>query len=586
MLASLMNKIKELPDVYYVYAAFILILFITFIVFVVVNNRLNKRDLLTKEKEAVKDIYILELLFDNDLVRIYSKKNYKKIYTYTVDQMLDLIQYNDLEEWKNWVSNIKKGRIHEASHLIIRILNPSNSKISIVRITFEQFNKDKKAIYCNFEIINIDHKTNSLSIPNLINPNDFKKNIVEYISDKKAPIGVFMIFELTTVKSIMKRYGNTISNECLFEMMRRFKDLIDDSTYISYFGMNSFYIYKKGITTRHDSIEFMKNIYDRVGVEPISVNKYVITPHFNVGISIFGEYTFDANELIKNAKLALAQGNNKFERIKYGYYDYVNESVNIKYRQNAEKLRQLISGKEIDIKFEPLVSLSSLSIYGFYARFDHSFNEEDGYQTYLQIARTLNLKDELITKFLITMLDKCVKHMSRRARVFFKLNVDDLELVKNIILSNQEYMRLKIVFVIDYEQLLKEENANIVRNVYEELMHNSLIDFAVIADENMITVYSSVLSLCTYIILDEFMISNIEVDDLKKITADNIIDNTTAFSGVQFIARGVKKYEQALVLQQMGIVAISGSYILEPTSDMTNNGFLKNRTIQRLYEHE
>ncbi len=586
MLASLVNKIKELSDVYYVYIVFIFVLFIAFIIFVIVNNRLNKRDLLTKEKEAVKDIYILELLYDNGLVRIYSKKNYTKIYTYTINQMLDLIQYSDLTEWKSWIENVKKGKIHEKSHIIIRIVNPANSKISITRITFEQYNKDKKAIYCNFELINIDHKTNSLNIPNLINPTEFKKNIVEYISDKKAPIGVFMIFELITVKSIMKRYGNTISNECLFEIMRRFKDLIDDSTYISYFGMNSFYIYKKGITTRYDSIEFMKNIYNRVGAEAISINKYVISPHFNVGISIFGEYTFDVNELMKNAKLALSQGNSKFERIKYGYYDYVNESVNIKYRQNAEKLRQLISGKEIDIKFEPMVSLSSLSIYGFYARFDYSFNEEDGYQTYLQIAKTLNLKDEFITKLLITMLDKCAKSMPKRSRVFFKVNVEDLELVKNIILSNQEYMRLKIVFVIDYEQLLKEENAVIVRNVYEELIHNSLIDFAVIADENMITVYSNVLSLCSYIILDEFMISNIEVDDLKKITADNIIENTTAFSGVQFIARGVKKYEQAVVLQQMGIVAISGTYILEPTTNLVNNGFLKNRTIQRLYEHE
>ena len=66
MLTTLMDKIKNLPDIYYVFAAFIFVVFIAHIVFLVVNNRLNKRDLLTKEKEGVKDIFILELLFSNN----------------------------------------------------------------------------------------------------------------------------------------------------------------------------------------------------------------------------------------------------------------------------------------------------------------------------------------------------------------------------------------------------------------------------------------------------------------------------------------------------------------------------------------
>jgi EAL domain-containing protein (putative c-di-GMP-specific phosphodiesterase class I) len=104
----------------------------------------------------------------------------------------------------------------------------------------------------------------------------------------------------------------------------------------------------------------------------------------------------------------------------------------------------------------------------------------------------------------------------------------------------------------------------------------------------MITVYSSVLSLCSYIILDEFMISNIEVDDLKRITVENIIENTSAFSinSIQFVSRGIKKYEQARNLQTLGVIAISGTYVLEPTSDLNGTSFLKNRTIQRLYEHQ
>lgn len=588
MVLTFLDELKNLQDIYYVFAAFIFILFIAHIIFVIVNNRLNKRDLNTKEKDGVKDIFILELLFDKNKVRIYTKKNYHKLYTYTMDQMFDLIQYSDLSDWKTWISDIKKGKVSEGSHLVLRLLNPSNSKVSVVRMIFEQYNLNKKAIYFNFEVINVDLKTQLEKIPSLINPNEFKKLFMNYNMDSKKSVGVFMVFEFTTIKSILKRFGNTVSNECLFEIMKRFKDVMDDSTYVSYFGMNSFYIYRKGVKNKADAIEFMKNIYESVGVEEIYVNKYVIMPHFNVGISIFGEYTFDFNELIKNAKLALSQANNKYETLKYAYYDYNNETVNNKYRQSAEKIRSIINGDNINILFEPMVSLVTLSIYGYYARFDRSFNEDDGYQTYLQIAKSLNLKDEFITKFVKTMLNKCLKEMSHKSRVFFKVDVEDLELVKNIILSDERYMKLKIVFVLDYEQLLKETNASIVKSTHEELSDGSLIDFAVIADENMITVYSSVLSLCSYIILDEFMISNIEVDDLKRITVENIIENTSAFSinSIQFVSRGIKKYEQARNLQTLGVIAISGTYVLEPTSDLNGTSFLKNRTIQRLYEHQ
>ena len=77
MLTTLKDKINNLPDIYYVFAAFIFIMFIAHIIFLVVNNRFNKRDLTTKEKEGVKDVYILELLFGKNKVRIFSKKEYK-----------------------------------------------------------------------------------------------------------------------------------------------------------------------------------------------------------------------------------------------------------------------------------------------------------------------------------------------------------------------------------------------------------------------------------------------------------------------------------------------------------------------------
>lgn len=586
MLLSFIEKLKGFPKIYYVLFIFVLIMLLVFLLFVLINNKLNRRALLIKPKSSVKDIYILEILLKNNEVKIYSKKNYNRLYKYTIAQWTDLIHYNNLDEWENWIESILSGKNIIQHHLYIRAINPENSKLSLIRINFDQYNKEKESIYCNFEIIEVEQKTNLLSVPSLINPNEFKTKIIENINDSKEPVGVFMIFELSTIKLIKNRYSLNISNDCLFEIMRRFKELIDDNTYISYFGTNSFYLYKKGIKNRIGAIEYMKEVYELIASEPISINKYIISPHFNVGISIFGEYTFDINELFRNAKLALTQGNNKYEKIKYGYYDYINETVNIKYRQNVEKLRQFIYSENFDLFFETFVSLTSLSVHGYYARFDQSFNEEDGFPTYLQIAKNLKLKDEFITKFFITMLNKCDKEMSKRVRVYAKVNVEDLELVKNIILSNKEFLNIRLVLVVDYEQVIKEENAAIVRRIHEELSSYSNIEYGLVADENMITVYSNVLNICNYIILDEFMLTNVEVDDIKKITLENIIDNTTAFSGVQFIARGVAKYEQAITLQKMGIGAISGPYVLEPTSNISNEEFLKNRTIQRLYEHE
>ena len=83
------------------------------------------------------------------------------------------------------------------------------------------------------------------------------------------------------------------------------------------------------------------------------------------------------------------------------------------------------------------------------------------------------------------------------------------------------------------------------------------------------------------IIFDEFMISKIEANDLKQISIDNIITNTHN-NKIKYIAYGIGKYEQAEVLEKLGIDNLAGPYISYSLDDLENQEFLKNRSVQAL----
>ena len=93
--------------------------------------------------------------------------------------------------------------------------------------------------------------------------------------------------------------------------------------------------------------------------------------------------------------------------------------------------------------------------------------------------------------------------------------------------------------------------------------------------------FSHLLSDVDMIIFDEFMISNIEANDLRQISIDNIITNTQN-NKIKYISYGINKYEQAEVLEKLGIDNLAGPYISKPNEDIHNQEFLKNRSVQAL----
>jgi hypothetical protein len=179
-----------------------------------------------------------------------------------------------------------------------------------------------------------------------------------------------------------------------------------------------------------------------------------------------------------------------------------------------------------------------------------------------------------------TLFDEFLRIETKNYRLLLRVDSSYLDIIKRIWLSNTAYLKIRLVLVVNYEDIIHPKKPIDYDKYIKEFMEMR-IRFALLADENMLTIVSNVVNNVDMIIFDEFMISNIEANDLKQISIDNIITNTQN-NKIKYVSYGINKYEQAEVLEKLGIDNLAGPYISKPNEDIHNQEFLKNRSVQAL----
>ncbi len=328
---------------------------------------------------------------------------------------------------------------------------------------------------------------------------------------KRIPKHLFAILfiDLDKFKTINDSLGHLIGDRLLVETAKILEKSVRSFDTVARLGGDEFAILLNDIDNTQKAIEVSERIHDHLQTE-IAIEGHKILTSTSIGIVIgSGDYA-DANELVRDANIALYRAKEKGRASHEIFNRAMYESV-ISRLQLENELRQAIDREEFLVYYEPIVCLKTAILKGFEAlvRWQHPT------RGLLTAGEFVPLCEEM---GLIVPLGRWVMQTACRQTKLWQNQFPSLNLTINVNLSGKQLKEFNIVQTINHilqetglaptslnleiTETLLIENTEIAIKVFQQLreknIHLSLDDFG--------TGYSSL----SY--LQQFPVNTIKID--------------------------------------------------------------------------
>lgn len=471
----------------------------------------------------------------------------RRLYQYSIQLGIVLLIYYIL-------NNVNQKSIFQAKLLELEKKNVSELEIQVEKRTEEII-----------KLLNTDFLTG------LYSRRYFDLKLIEEINfiNKDEQIAVLYL-DQNKSKTIKYLYGKNTSEKLLKKLSQAIKDKADNyKGIIAAYESDVFVIMLKG-----SAVDVAA---EKLGEEIISlcndlfyVDKHAIRVTLNIGISCYPRDTSSANDLIKNADLAMLQARTRgFNQIQ----QYDEQLGNVTYsRQIIEmKLKTVSFDKEFQLYYQPQVNCANGELCGFESliRWHESDNNIISPLDFIPIAEEIGL----IVPLGYWIMETAAKQYAQWKRVTGKsirvsVNVSSKQLIEEDFLQRLQAILDKYeiepeMFEIEITESYQIENSI---NVLEIL--NKVKELGVsIAIDDFGTGYSS-LYYIKNIPTDRLKIAKELVDNIENDEYSNVIIqmaiSVAKVKGIKIIAEGVETKEQFTCLKELGCDEIQGYYFSKP----------------------
>ena len=557
---------------------FLFTFLLIFILYIIISNKKDEKILLDTRNSLRKKEKTLRINFEDETVLIYDNSNRILLVKYTINQFKSLIEYKYLDAFDEWLNKIKDKKSNKKLIIGIYLINTSDSKKNLIRFTLLNYNRKTKEAFAKMEEVIRNYQFSEKLLENY----EFYETVNKTLGINKNNIkGTIIAIKITNMDFLRKRYGNENANVLLGEMFQRiYKISQEEEILATYMQNNTFCIFKVGIKDKKQAKSYISNIIKEITNEAVNILNKQVAPSLNVSYSIYGETTYDIKLAVSLTIKSLDKTTYKFSKNRYIFYDAAFDSEMLNQNKDLEIIREIIANNNFNILYEPIICTEQISILGFNIHTKFTvYNDDDNFLTVYNLCDKYGLKNEFLYMY-YRHLFNVILESNTYHRMLLKVELSHLEIIKNVWLENHNYSKINLVLVFNYEDIVHPKiNINFNQIISDFIEMN--IRFGLLADENMLTIVSNIIHRVDMIIFDEFMTNNLETNDMKQISIDNIINNTQN-NRVKYIAYGVNKYEQAEILNKLDVDNIAGSYISYPLLDLNNQEFLNNRSIQAL----
>jgi len=397
--------------------------------------------------------------------------------------------------------------------------------------------------------------------------------------------GLF-VMDLDLFKNINNNYGHDFGDKLLRLIARRLKSLIRDSDIVARTSGDNFALFIKNLPCEQGAQSIAENIAKSFS-QPFHIDGKTTNCTLSIGIALFPHDAINAGSLFKKAEQAMFDAKDN-GRNTYSFFTSIMEESAIQTLKLKEQLELAINNNELEVAYQPIISLKTQSVSKFEAlvRWNNNGTWISPVE-FIPIAENFGLINKIGE---IVLRKSCITLRDLKARGYtsltFNVNRSIYEFPRekahnNLWLDIIEEHKLTpadICFELT-ESILAPENDNnisLLKNIQSVGCKIALDDFG--------TGYSSLSYLRRFSIdiikIDRSFIKEMTIVNDDKILVSAIISMAKAL-GISVVAEGVELKEEVEILTALDCDFIQGYYYSKPLPPEALVNYLTNFTFEQ-----
>lgn len=410
----------------------------------------------------------------------------------------------------------------------------------------------------------------------------FNLQLHQLLMSKAQPLINFAVIRINIdrFRNFNEFFSNQAGDELLKQFSNRLKQICYDALLISYLNNDDFaLIYNLNTSIQQKTEEIMTALQSPFQI--LDQEQYISV---SMGIAFYPEHGLQISSLNNHAEIALSEAKKLGGNTIY-YFDHKPSTTLQKDVQLEIDLRRAIKNDELEVYYQPKISVKDMSIYGFEALIRWTHPEYGIIQPdlFLPIAEESSLISEIGQ---YVLLKAC-----QQIQNWKNLGFEHIKVSVNVVA--QQIHRGRLLHDIDFAL----NKYNVPPNSIElELTESSLVNKSDeviellntikerninIALDDFGTGYSSLAYLADYPIdtlkIDKSFVSKIGFSKDEAIV--NAIIAMGKALGMTIIAEGVETREQIDYLQQQGCDLFQGYYFAKPLNAQQSTHYLSQKTV-------
>lgn len=402
----------------------------------------------------------------------------------------------------------------------------------------------------------------------LLNRESFKHKLLSHLSENPDTKGAMVMWTLEDIDYVNNAYGYSVGDECIKTVGKVLSEMDQNEVFVSRYANNKYVTFIPFDQMRDKVIAVINEYTARITKQKVRIDdEKEIGIKICKGIAWFPADTKDIHQLCAYAEYAYASSNKRTVNSNHQFsvqsYESHMQAIVLK-----EHLDELISKKEVEYAFQPIVNLNERKIIGYEALMRPTSKK----LLYVEEVLRLAAIHSKLTDIEILTMQEVFKKAKKKVdvignRLVFVNTIGDIQASKRIIGSifGDEIDR-NIVFDLPQVEKLASDRLMSKAN----WVHSN--DFKLCFDDFGMW-YSSGKLISEiqpeFIKLSKHLVRNIHMEPEKQETVLEI-KKLCDSHGVQFIAVGIESVEELSCLKKLGIKYVQGFILGEPKFEIVD----------------